>query len=477
MTSRVHIDVDAFISSDDDDNSTSNSSSFKSGGGGEDGGSNANATLIPTTSSVVHQSNIRTSDRERREHSLSQSRAIAVEGIDEMTDNSPTQSGAIAEDMTAIVSRSRFLPARYHDSFYKHMHGLSRQLSPSSSVDNVDALTETPTAAIYPSHHQEQPALLPDVSHLDRYSSLPVASLVVAGSPPPSNNPAVPTIDDSKTQATHRRWRIVALVIALFVVSIFVAITLGLLFVRPLLESSASVPVPQQQSQPPIIAPVEGVSVAPSSFPVPSPTVKPTIRPVASNLPTTAPQKTEQPTIPAPKKVTNVPLPQKVTNAPLSTAPIMNLTTFAPSSRAPVTTALPATAAPAFSPSSVAPRDVFLINCGSNQDFTDSNGRIWMSDRYFGNGVARTSTSSVLNESNAVLYQTYRESLDWEELTYSIPVPEGEYNVVMHFAETVYVDSSLVCVRQMDVSSTLTGCVACVLLVSTKRTVEYSLSC
>jgi hypothetical protein len=59
------------------------------------------------------------------------------------------------------------------------------------------------------------------------------------------------------------------------------------------------------------------------------------------------------------------------------------------------------------------------INCGGITPHTDALGRVWSSDAYFVGG------------------STFDSNVDM--VSYDIPVPDGVYNVVLHFAEILYV--------------------------------------
>jgi Malectin domain len=75
-----------------------------------------------------------------------------------------------------------------------------------------------------------------------------------------------------------------------------------------------------------------------------------------------------------------------------------------------------------------------LINCGSNTTYLDTMGRVWSADVFFAGGqtFTRPSTWQILNTLGvATLYLSER----WGAFNYTIPVPPGSYNVVLHLAE------------------------------------------
>jgi Malectin domain len=74
-----------------------------------------------------------------------------------------------------------------------------------------------------------------------------------------------------------------------------------------------------------------------------------------------------------------------------------------------------------------------LINCGSSATYLDTKGRLWSSDVLFAGGQAfvKPSTWQILDTLDATIYQSER----WGAFNYSILVPPGIYNVILHFAE------------------------------------------
>ena len=71
------------------------------------------------------------------------------------------------------------------------------------------------------------------------------------------------------------------------------------------------------------------------------------------------------------------------------------------------------------------------INTGGPA-YTDAAGQAWSADQYFSGGGAYTASVSIAGTVDDVLYQSER----WcTSCSYSIPVPNGSYEVVLHFAE------------------------------------------
>lgn len=70
------------------------------------------------------------------------------------------------------------------------------------------------------------------------------------------------------------------------------------------------------------------------------------------------------------------------------------------------------------------------INVGGTA-FTDAAGKVWEADRGFTGGTAFTSTAPIANTTNDSLYQSQRYGV----FSYAVPVPNGEYVVLLHWAE------------------------------------------
>lgn len=79
--------------------------------------------------------------------------------------------------------------------------------------------------------------------------------------------------------------------------------------------------------------------------------------------------------------------------------------------------------------------DAIRINAGGNA-FTDSNGKVWMKDTYYNTGKITTINNPISGTNDDYLFQTERFDLvNSPELSYDIPVPNGEYDVNLYFAE------------------------------------------
>lgn len=94
---------------------------------------------------------------------------------------------------------------------------------------------------------------------------------------------------------------------------------------------------------------------------------------------------------------------------------------------------------PSTSPSSmpVSPPVAIFLNAGSFSMplFVDSNSSTWGVDDYFMGGSGGGIPTSISRTVDDRLYQTFREG----EFTYQIPVPDGVYDVRLHFADLKYV--------------------------------------
>jgi Malectin domain len=115
-----------------------------------------------------------------------------------------------------------------------------------------------------------------------------------------------------------------------------------------------------------------------------------------------------------------------------------------------------------------------LINCGSPNAYVDTSGRVWSSDTYFtgGSSFTRPSTWNISNTLDERIYQSER----WGAFNYSIPVPPGSYNVILHLAEISYVNDGSSLVTSTVVAYiclfVLVSCLSC--SVTRPPTNEYS---
>jgi hypothetical protein len=77
-----------------------------------------------------------------------------------------------------------------------------------------------------------------------------------------------------------------------------------------------------------------------------------------------------------------------------------------------------------------------FINCGGSK-FTDAQGDVWLVDTPFVNaGKAHSTSSNITGTDKQTLYKTERwDPNDSTEMTYSIPVANGQYQIFLHFAE------------------------------------------
>jgi trimeric autotransporter adhesin len=71
------------------------------------------------------------------------------------------------------------------------------------------------------------------------------------------------------------------------------------------------------------------------------------------------------------------------------------------------------------------------INCGGLVPYTDSQGRVWSADQFFLGGTVFDSAAPIADTVDDPLYNCER----YGQATYSIPVPEGSYTVVLHLSE------------------------------------------
>ncbi len=69
-------------------------------------------------------------------------------------------------------------------------------------------------------------------------------------------------------------------------------------------------------------------------------------------------------------------------------------------------------------------------NCGG-PSYTDSKGQLWQADAGFSGGTIETITTPVSGTADPLLYEDYR----WNPASYSIAVPNGQYQVNLYFTE------------------------------------------
>lgn len=98
---------------------------------------------------------------------------------------------------------------------------------------------------------------------------------------------------------------------------------------------------------------------------------------------------------------------------------------------APIPTPTPTPTPTAPTPSSSLPS--VLIDAGGPQ-YTDPSGQSWSGDYAFSSSPTYAITNAIANTNAPALYQTCR----WGNFTYAIPMPNGNYNVTLKFAEPYF---------------------------------------
>jgi Malectin domain len=213
---------------------------------------------------------------------------------------------------------------------------------------------------------------------------------------------------------------------------------------------------PPNVARDPTVAPQAKPTAAPRSAPVASPVVAPVTAP--KTVPVAPPRTAPKATVPkaaAPKAPATAPK----ASSPISTPSAVVAPMTAPSAIAPMAMIAPVsapnsastpivdpttspTAAPAVLPTSLAPvvpaptaasawgPAIMLINCGGD-NYTDTTGRIWRADAFFSGGSVSKVNKSIAGTDEDVLYASER----FGKSTYNIPLPAGEYAVVLHMAE------------------------------------------
>jgi hypothetical protein len=80
-------------------------------------------------------------------------------------------------------------------------------------------------------------------------------------------------------------------------------------------------------------------------------------------------------------------------------------------------------------------KDDIRINAGGLQ-YTDNYGNIWIADKYYNTGTNSSTTSPISGTLDDKIYQTERyDTTDLPELSYNIPVQNGDYDVTLDFVE------------------------------------------
>ena len=91
----------------------------------------------------------------------------------------------------------------------------------------------------------------------------------------------------------------------------------------------------------------------------------------------------------------------------------------------------PPAAAPATPPDAV--RKIVRIKAGASAQVTDSAGNAWLPDQGFEGGeVIERPDIAIANTSDPMIYRAEHYSMD----SFSWPLPNGKYQVKLHFAET-----------------------------------------
>jgi chitodextrinase len=113
---------------------------------------------------------------------------------------------------------------------------------------------------------------------------------------------------------------------------------------------------------------------------------------------------------------------------------------------------LPSTATSATTPATSTPGTVLRINAGASSSYVDTQGRIWSADTGFNTGVVTTNANAIAGTLDDVLYRSGRyDSSTLPELRYSFAVPNGTYQVRLHFSEN-YTGAMAVGARVFDVN-------------------------
>ncbi|HUA37889.1 MAG TPA: malectin [Candidatus Sulfopaludibacter sp.] len=95
-------------------------------------------------------------------------------------------------------------------------------------------------------------------------------------------------------------------------------------------------------------------------------------------------------------------------------------------------TATAPAAAPTAAPTATA--KIIRIDAGSDTNYVDSEGNVWLADQGFADGevISRDADLPVANTKDPALYRTEH----YDMTSFSENVPNGKYKVILHFAET-----------------------------------------
>ena len=184
-------------------------------------------------------------------------------------------------------------------------------------------------------------------------------------------------------------------------------------------------PTSLMPSKVPVVAPTDAPAAAASNAPSSEPTAFPTSGtpteapvPQASAFPTAIPSAT--PSAEATLFPTLIPS-GSPTNAP------MILPTRAPSEAPTMSPTQTPTEAPE-------PFETIRINAGGSENYVDVLGRTWIADTMFTGGRKDARLGrEVFDTQDDILYQTSRFGV----FRYDIPIPNGDYEVVLHFTELI----------------------------------------
>ena len=127
----------------------------------------------------------------------------------------------------------------------------------------------------------------------------------------------------------------------------------------------------------------------------------------------------------SPSSPTAAPFIVSPTSSPLTVSPTSSPLTSSPTSS-------PPTMPPTSSPSSASPH--IYINCGSEESYTDQQGRKWTADAHVTGGTSREDNQLIVqNKDEDGLYQSRRKGESFCE----IPIEPGYYKITLHFTETL----------------------------------------
>jgi hypothetical protein len=95
-----------------------------------------------------------------------------------------------------------------------------------------------------------------------------------------------------------------------------------------------------------------------------------------------------------------------------------------------------------------------LINAGATENYLDTSGRTWLADTFYNTGAVPPKFGQVISSTGTYDQELYRseryDKVEFPNLIYEIPLPEGLFELKIHFAET-YSNAQAIGARVFDI--------------------------